>query len=361
MVTWTAPANEGYYYLTCTVDDGRGGQAADSIGIVVQDFSNVGTGIPVAYYPFNGNANDESGLGNHGIIYGAILGADRFGNPNSAYYFDGLNDYIRVPNHPILNFQDEISVSFWMNIEQFFSREAYPISHGNWENRWKVCIIPDKKVRWTIKTDYGVNSGIKDLDSQTQLVADTFYNVTVLYDGSAFEFYIDGVLDASSYWSGRILSTTIDLTIGQVLPDNYCCNFKGVLDDIRIYNYALSVEEIQNIYNEITSIKDKPLDDVPENYILHQIYPNPFIFTTTICYQLPVESKVKLKIYSLTGQLIRKLVNTKQEVGCHKIDWDGKDTYGNAVSAGIYFCRLKIESDSGKSNFISAQKVIAVR
>ena len=335
--TWVAPEIQGIYYITCRVDDGRGGQAMDSIGIVVLDFSNVGTGVPVAYYPFNGNANDESGLGNHGIVYGATLVADRFGNANSAYYFDGVDDYIRVPNRPSLNFQEEISISFWMKIEQFFDREAYPISHGNWENRWKISITPgDQTVRWTVKTA----AGIKDLDSQTQLVRDTFYNITVLYDGSDFEIYINGELDASSSWSGLILPTTIDLTIGQVLPNNPNYNFKGVLDDIRIYNYALSVEEIQNIYCENIPIKDTLQDYVPYKYILYQNYPNPFTSTTTICYQLPIESEVKLRIYSLTGRLVRELINTTKKAGYYQVRWDGKDTYGRVMN-GVYFYSLK--------------------
>ena len=51
-------------------------------------FSGINDGL-VAYYPFNGNANDESGNGNHGIVDGAALSMDRFGNLNSAYLFDG--------------------------------------------------------------------------------------------------------------------------------------------------------------------------------------------------------------------------------------------------------------------------------
>ncbi len=342
MVTWTAPANGGYYYVRCMVDDGRGGQAVDSIGMVVQDFSNVGTGIPVAYYPFNGNANDESGLGNHGVIHGATLTADRFGNANSAYYFDGVDDHIRVPNHASLNFRDEISVSFWMKIGQFFGREAYPISHGNWENRWKVSITPDNRtIRWTIKTDYGVNSGIKDLDSQTQLVTDTFYNITVLYNGSAFEIYINGELDTSSSWSGLILPTTIDLTIGQVLPNNPDYNFKGVLDDIRIYNYALSVEEIQNIYNESASIKE-PRDYLTESQIL-QTYPNPFANSIAIDYFLTGRGSIltTLNVYNVSGQLIKTLVNEEKRAGRHKVLWDGKDSSRRLLSNGIYFLRLE--------------------
>ena len=50
----------------------------------------------IAYYPFNGNTNDESGYGNHGSVIGAKLGKDRFGNNNSAYSFDGINDYISI-------------------------------------------------------------------------------------------------------------------------------------------------------------------------------------------------------------------------------------------------------------------------
>jgi hypothetical protein len=67
----------------------------------------------VAYYPFNGNANDESGNGNNGIVYGATLTTDRCGNPNSAYYFDGISNYISL--NPVNNFigLNNYSVCFW--------------------------------------------------------------------------------------------------------------------------------------------------------------------------------------------------------------------------------------------------------
>ncbi|UCF64882.1 MAG: laminin G, partial [bacterium] len=162
---WIAPLSAGNYYISCIVSDGNGGQAQDSIGIVVRDFSNVQTGKLVAYYPFSGNANDASGNNHHGTVSGAVLVQDRLGNPNSAYYFDGVNDYIRVPNHDSLNFRQSMTVNFWMNISQLYTREAFPISHGSWENRWKVSIIPDHKLRWTIKTDNPGNNGIIDLDT----------------------------------------------------------------------------------------------------------------------------------------------------------------------------------------------------
>ena len=71
----------------------------------------------VAYYPFNGNANDESGCGNDGTVYDAGLAADRFGNPQSAYYFDGMEDYIRIENDETLN-PDSISVAAWFQYSE---------------------------------------------------------------------------------------------------------------------------------------------------------------------------------------------------------------------------------------------------
>ena len=67
----------------------------------------------IAYYPFNGNANDMSGNGNNGSVAGATLSEDRFGNPDSAYYFDG-NDYINIGQLPQLQGAQGITVSCWV-------------------------------------------------------------------------------------------------------------------------------------------------------------------------------------------------------------------------------------------------------
>ncbi|RKY55315.1 MAG: hypothetical protein DRP89_03575, partial [Candidatus Neomarinimicrobiota bacterium] len=68
----------------------------------------------VAYYPFNGNANDESGNGNDGTVNGATLTTDRFGNENSAYSFDGVDDYIMVQDSPELQFgTNDFTIALW--------------------------------------------------------------------------------------------------------------------------------------------------------------------------------------------------------------------------------------------------------
>ena len=163
--------NTGNYYVTCEIDDGHGAKDIDSISIVVRDFSNAQTGDLVAYYPFTGNADDASGNGHHGTVHGATLTEDRFGNPGQAYSFDGVDDYINIPNHDSLNFRNSLSINFWMRVDQFLAREVFPISHGSWQYRWKSSIIPGQLLRWTLKTDRPVNNGVIDLDTETVLDA----------------------------------------------------------------------------------------------------------------------------------------------------------------------------------------------
>jgi hypothetical protein len=87
----------------------------------------------VAWYPFNGNANDESGNGNHGTVNGATLTTDRNGNSNSAYSFDGISNSILVPDASSNDVSTSYTLSVWFNPNLVYSN---PISHilGKWGN-----------------------------------------------------------------------------------------------------------------------------------------------------------------------------------------------------------------------------------
>jgi hypothetical protein len=74
----------------------------------------------VAYYPFNGNANDESGNGNNGTVNGATLTMDRFGNPNSAYNFDGMNNFIEISSLSNMQYKP-ITYSVWINVSSYMT------------------------------------------------------------------------------------------------------------------------------------------------------------------------------------------------------------------------------------------------
>ena len=222
-----------------------------------------------------------------------------------------------------------------MNISSFFDREQYPISHGNWERRWKIS-ISGNKLRWTIKT----SSGITDLDSETPLVANILYNVTALFSGTDMEIYLNGALDAFRYWSGNILGTNVDLTIAQTVPGDNNYNFKGVLDEIRIYDYALPLEEIEELYDFVSEVEANKLTEVPNENFLFQNYPNPFNSETNIQFHIYAPSRVKLEVFNIIGEKIITLLDENRMPGNFNAKWTGKDERGNKVNSGIYFIRL---------------------
>jgi hypothetical protein len=328
-IQWTAPAIKGNHYISCHVRDGKGGEVIDSVGLEVRDLSEVSDGKLVAYFPFDGNPNDASGFNNNGVVHGASLAADHNGNINSAYAFNGTTNYIQVANSTSLNFQDAITVGFWMYVGAFYTREQYPISHGNYSNRWKVS-ISNNHLRWTVKT----STGIKDLDSETELTTNTWYYVTVVYGGSDFEVWLNGNLDAFTSWSGSIQATTLALTIGQVLPGDQNYNFNGRLDDIRIYDCALSVSEIDSLAG-VTSVEDRGNAALPTEYYLQQNYPNPFNPSTRIDYSLPQRAAVTLRVYDVLGREVAILIHETQGAGFKSITWNT-----NGIPSGVYFYRL---------------------
>jgi hypothetical protein len=101
------------------------------------------------------------------------------------------------------------------------------------------------------------------------------------------------------------------------------------------------------------SRKDEPL---PDQFVLNQNFPNPFNPQTTISYSLPVVSHVSVKVYSVTGQLVRSVHEGNQPLGRYSFVWDGRNDRGNGVGSGVYFCRVQVTPVSGASSGITQTK-----
>ena len=88
------------------------------------------------------------------------------------------------------------------------------------------------------------------------------------------------------------------------------------------------------------------IESIPETFILHDAYPNPFNPSTTISYQLEDAGMISLAVFDINGRLIKSLVSGKQSGGAYTVEWKGNDNSGQMVSAGLYFYRLSVDNGS---------------
>jgi hypothetical protein len=343
---WDAPALPGNYTIACTVKNTQGGTVSDSILIPVRDFSQGGTAGPILSIPFAGSVTDVSGYNNQLFPTDIVSLADRFGAGNNAGGFNGATSTIRITNTPTLNCDSAITVCLWMKPGLLGSKEQFLISHGSWQNRWKISMIPEGKIRWTVKTTVNV----KDIDSRTTVASGVYHMVTATYNGTDLEIYVDGELESFTGWSGRMLTPAIDLMVGQMLPTDFNYPFNGVIDDILIYNYALTYPQIQSVYTRVTGIEDRSEPPVPQATLLHGVYPNPFNPSTVVSWQVSVAGTVRLAIYDVLGREVAVLVNETKNPGRYTSQWNA-----SGRSSGVYFCVMKAGA------YAATQKMLLIR
>ncbi len=109
----------------------------------------------------------------------------------------------------------------------------------------------------------------------------------------------------------------------------------------QVIKYLISKIESISYAGRPTNVKDQAiLQNVLKKFTLYQNYPNPFNPTTTIEYRIPSSGEVEINIFNIQGKLIRKLTDSQQIPGVHKIIWDGKDNYKISAASGIYFCQI---------------------
>jgi hypothetical protein len=200
----------------------------------------------VACYPFNGNANDESGHGNNGNVHGGVTStSDRFGNPNKAYSFNGIDGYIRVKRSTSLMFYSGMSISLWFQPMEFAKTQdmVSQWADNSGPDRGYCVDVGDQEVSCNILS----NSNL--LYYAVPNFANRWYSVVVTWNGSVSTLYLDGAQVTSRPTSGTFTNQNTPLGLGADLNPVESF-FHGKLDDVRIYNRALSSVEIQRLYHE---------------------------------------------------------------------------------------------------------------
>jgi hypothetical protein len=211
---------------------------------------NVSKGL-IASYPFSGNTNDLGPHKLHGSLHGPELVADRNNEANAAYYFDGT-DYIEVANDTLLNFDNDFTLVAWINMAEAKKMGSRIIDKQVGSTNYGFLLD-------TYTADYGGN-GIRlfvgdawKYKAKSTLSLNQWHLIVGTYKDGVGKIYIDGVLDSENSSTIKKIRTSntpmrFGFDTGVRKGADFDDSFKGKIDDIRIYNRALSLKEIRKIY-----------------------------------------------------------------------------------------------------------------
>ena len=202
----------------------------------------------IAELLFEGNASDNSGNGNHGTIFGATLTSDRFGKPDGAYYFDGFDDYIKIGNLKTISNTNEITISYWFYLKGHCDHDICGYLFDQ-NDALRLGLDPDRHIF---------------IEPGTH--ADVHYN-EITFDLNEWYHYamsVGGGKSAKVYVNGKLVFETSEgVPNGLSDPPGFCIgasdetyrvhrgvthHMNGIIDDVRIYNRALSGNTIKRVY-----------------------------------------------------------------------------------------------------------------
>jgi hypothetical protein len=281
--------------------------------------SYVPTNNLIGYWPFCGNANDESGNGINGTVNGAVLTTDRLGYQSSAYSFN--NNKITLPINSNFN-ANQVSVSAWFNTSASNLPTTYSTIFSNYDSistgfygYWlglygnTVCIYVAN-----------VTSGVNILSS-TICNDGLWHLITMTRNGNAFSLFLDGTLQNSQSLVIATNTTTIPMIGNSPLNEE----FVGKIDDLVFWNRVLSNQEIMNLYAGYQNITDLPFSEKSGELI---IYPNPASDNVTIDFgKYALTSGYQLNITNTLGQLVFTSPINLASSYLSLSKWGGSGTY----------------------------------
>jgi len=275
----------------------------------------------VAYYPFNGNANDESGNGHNGIVFDATLTNDRNGNPDSAYLFDGINDYIDIGDWEN---GGPMSFTFWARWDAYHNYSRI-VDLGNGSSSNNIVVSQRQSNDELFFSIYLGSSETKMYTSTITPSQWDFYSATVdvsgvmtLYkNGQEIAQKLDGVTP------NFLLRTEQFIGKSNFSQDGY---FQGAIDELSIYKTALTETEVLNLYNDyLLDVTDEQINPSNSFYI----YNNSLNFND----QQNVFEIKRIVIYNLLAQEVMKSSEIQLEMPLNFLD------------KGVYI--LKVENING--------------
>jgi hypothetical protein len=289
-------------------------------GALVKD-TTMAVQTPLIWYPFDQNNSNAVADRFHATVSGATKTEDPRGAPSLAYRFTAGSNIIFTENHADLNFTDAVSLSCWVKCEQF-DTERFIVSHGSWQQRYKLSVTPEGFLRWTVKT----STGVADLDGSAPIELNRYYHVAVLYTGYSMELYVDGFLDTFKEFSGTIQPSTRPITIGRMDNTETLYSLRGSVDEFKLWDTEISIPQIEMLKTQWAT----PIG-IEENDLIAGIWPNPS--TDVIMVEFKGYEKIEsISLISPEGKEMKK-----SQIGK---SIDRIQVLVSEFPSGIYFLRI---------------------
>jgi predicted RNA-binding protein with TRAM domain len=298
----------------------------------------------VAHYPFDGNANDATPYNNHGVIGGNPVfeaSTHPLGAGKQNIKFDGDQDSVLVANAVHL-ISDYTTVSFWIRVDgqNTSVAEAYVIDFGHWDQRWKISLPQHLKIVWTTNgNNTQFPTFISDMDSGdgNEMVKGFWWFVTMVHDGEKNIVYVNGEPVNSKPVPTKLNSTSRPLCFGSN-PIEGGQYFQGALDNVKIYNKALTAAEIAKLYNSgTTGIKDFALAEYGDV----KLSPNPVTNVLNISHTFNVKNDVKIRILDNMGRQMDGFAASAGDLRSGQFSIDTQ-----TLTSGLYFVNFIVDGQN---------------
>jgi hypothetical protein len=303
----------------------------------------------VGYWPFCGNANDDSGNGNNGTVNGATLTTDRFGNSNSAYVFDGIDNFISFPQKFNFHNAGDASISIWIksnsipNALQATFLKSRISSTDN--NRFNFFLNPISGNLLKLNFDYRESNFNIHILNINNIQLNTWQNIIYTRTGNTYNLYINGTFINSSVDNLPNLPTEIGWVIGNDPSSN--SDFSGLIDDIGIWNRALNQQDITNLYNANQCFNLITVTDTLIINVGQLSYNNPVTYANNITIAPnPASSQININFNNITdlnGGTLKVINSLGQEVATTPITTSGTNSTMQLATwggTGIYFVQI---------------------
>lgn len=308
---------------------------------------NIPTYVPtdgiVGWWPFNGNANDESGNGNNGSASDAVVTTDRFGSSNSAYENGQLTPLISVPNISVNS--SSFACSYWIKYSSLpINNSIADVSHEYLSNGTFTTF---RQLNSTLGVGVIGNNGISNqviLNTPNPVDTAGWNHIVIMRANQLLKIYVNGIIAASDslVQNGSLVASKTFYIGGdpQNTNQNPLAKFNGKIDDVGIWSRALSQQEITDLYNanicyQTITVTDTLLINtgiVTFNPVTYnntiKIFPNPTNDHITIDYGNFIQMNgYQLRIENSLGQEVFQTSITQQSDYLNLNSWGGNGLY----------------------------------